>query len=201
MEVVGDWPTARYTVICILLPEEVTLLAFSEWLAPCSMMTICSIRLVAQKTCQFVFCFILGPMCILSYCRERHWIRSKHIQKRRSSKRCATSEVYSRCHGRSELNDACMQLSFPMRGQLPCSERTSPNPYEAWSTKKVPARAMISVGRFCWNLEDIVVKSRHSDVVTVVFPKRLRPGSAKRYLCLATVVVGIFLEKTIPNRS
>lgn len=86
MEVVGDWPTARYTVICILLPEEVTLLAFSEWLAPCSMMTICSIRLVAQKTCQFVFCFILGPMCILSYCRERHWIRSKHMQKRRRQK-------------------------------------------------------------------------------------------------------------------
>lgn len=157
----------------------------------------------SSKDLSICILFYSGPNVHTAYCHtaEKGIGSVQNICRNAGFKKiCHILGTYSLPRKHRVFHDVCMQLRVPMRGQLPCSEGTSPNPYEAWSRKKSQFQAMISVGWFAGNLEDTVVKSRNSDVVFRSFAKRLRPGSAKRYLCLATVVVGIFLEKTIPNR-
>ena len=82
----------------MLLPEEVTLLAFSEWLARCSMLTIFSIRLVAEKTCQFLFCFYSGLNVHTVILQRNALDPFKTYSETQASKRCAATFVYS-LHG------------------------------------------------------------------------------------------------------
>ena len=98
MEVVGDWPTARYTVICNAASRGSD--SFSVQRMACTLQYVdyFSIRLVAEKTCQFLFCFYSGLNVHTVILQRNALDPFKTYSETQASKRCAATFVYS-LHG------------------------------------------------------------------------------------------------------